>query len=154
MTRQELQTAIKSFKSQSLTDISTNSKTQILQAEYNKIVESEKQFVISMTVFHNNEFIRVTSTGLRGKTLISHFCDGVIPVNELLQSSYVTTQVLAASVQEETQMITVIATTADPLNNQLTKLTGDGWNVFDWHGNLMDSNIIRHKKTGMLVQVL
>tara|TARA_R110002126_G_scaffold223568_4_gene368564 strand:+ start:2153 stop:2449 length:297 start_codon:yes stop_codon:yes gene_type:complete len=98
MTRQELQTAIKSFKNQSLTDISTNSKTQILQAEYDKIVEQEKQFIISMTVFHNDEFIRVTSTGLRGKTLISHFCDGVIPVIELLQSIYVTTQVLATAV--------------------------------------------------------
>lgn len=98
MTRQELQTAIKSFKNQSLTDISTNSKTQILQAEYDKIVEQEKQFIISMTVFHNDEFIRVTSAGLRGKTLISHFCDGVVSAAELLQSHYVTTEVLATAV--------------------------------------------------------
>ena len=52
------------------------------------------------------------------------------------------------------KMITVIATTANPLNNQLKELTGDGWNVFDWDGNLLESNIIRHIKTGLLVQVL
>ena len=98
MTRQELQTAIKSFKNQSLTDISTNSKTQVLQAEYDRIVEEEKKHVISMTVFHNDEFTRVTSKGLRGKTLISHFCDGVVSAAELLQSHYVTTEVLATAI--------------------------------------------------------
>ena len=98
MTRQELQTALKSYRDQSLTNISVSSKTQILQAEYDRIFEQEKQFVISITVSHNDEFIRVTSKGLRGKTLISNFFDGVVSVVELLQSHYVTTEVLATAI--------------------------------------------------------
>jgi hypothetical protein len=98
MTRQELQAALKSYRNQGLTELSVSAKTQILQAEYNRISEEEKQFIVSMTVFYNDEFIRVTSKGLRGKTLISHFCDGVVSVVELLQSHYVTSEVLATAI--------------------------------------------------------
>ena len=51
-------------------------------------------------------------------------------------------------------MFTVIATSSNPLNNQLKALTGDGWNWSDWDGDLMDSNIIKHIRTGLVVQVL
>lgn len=50
--------------------------------------------------------------------------------------------------------VTVFATAANPLNNQLKALTGDGWNWIDWEGDLMDSDTIKHIKTGLLVQVL
>ena len=41
-----------------------------------------------------------------------------------------------------------------PLNTQLKLITnGDGWNVFDWTDTL-STGWIRHKKTGLIVQIL
>ena len=68
---------------------------------------------------------------------------------------YEMTEFLAALTPAQPEIITVTATTANPLNNQLKALTGDGWNWFDWEGNLTESNnIIKHIRTGLVVQVL
>lgn len=64
------------------------------------------------------------------------------------------TEFLAALTPAQPEIITVNATAANPLNNQLKALTGDDWNCFDWEGNLMNSNIIKHIRTGLVVQVL
>jgi hypothetical protein len=65
------------------------------------------------------------------------------------------TDFIATLTPVQPKAVTVIATTANPLSNQLKALTGDGWNWFDWEGNLTDSNnIIKHVRTGLVVQVL
>ena len=104
MKRQELQAALKEYRNQSLTDISLNSKTELLQAEYNRIVESEKHYQgFSITVELNGKFIKVTASGVRGYTLMKHYLDGAdITSNpntsnteSLVDSKYVTSEVLA-----------------------------------------------------------
>ena len=50
-----------------------------------------------ITITINNQFTRLTSTGLRGDTLLRHFCDGVIEVSDLvdgLRRGYFTAEVL------------------------------------------------------------
>ena len=37
-----------------------------------------------ITITINNQFTRLTSTGLRGDTLLRHFYDGVIEVSDLI----------------------------------------------------------------------
>lgn len=48
--------------------------------------------------------------------------------------------------------VEVLASTKDPLSNQLKRLTGDGWNAIDWTDTLRDGVIV-HKKTGLRVFV-
>lgn len=95
MTRQELQSALKEFRNQNLTEISLNSKTEVLQAEYSRIVEEEKQHVTSIGVDYNNECLRVTSKGIRGEIMIKHFLQDAITVEDLVNSKYVTVEYLA-----------------------------------------------------------
>lgn len=44
---------------------------------------------------------------------------------------------------------------SNPLDRQCKELTGDGYNSFDWEGDLnADPIVIKHLKTGLIVKVL
>lgn len=52
-------------------------------------------------------------------------------------------------------MLTIKISNANPLDKQLTELTGDGWNTIDWtYPDPSDRDIIQHIKTGRLFKVL
>ena len=58
---------------------------------------------MTITIQINNQFVRLTSTGQRGDTLLNHFYDGVIEVSDLvdgLEKGYFTAEVLAEIVEE------------------------------------------------------
>lgn len=52
------------------------------------------------------------------------------------------------------EAITVIATESNPLDRQLKALTGDGFNLIDWQGDMNADPIILKHKTGLTVKVL
>jgi len=52
------------------------------------------------------------------------------------------------------EAITVIATESNPLDGQLKRLTGDGFNLIDWQGDMNADPIILKHKTGLTVKVL
>ncbi len=56
----------------------------------------------------------------------------------------------------QVEPIKVVATSATPLDGQLRKLADcDGYNSIEWEGDLSaDPIIIKHVKTGLVVQVL
>ena len=88
MTRQELQTALKEFRNQSLTEIALNSKTDLLQAEYDRIVEENcvKQETTATTdKKESNSMVKyLVTTRLEVLEAVSSGCqvfmvDGTVP---------------------------------------------------------------------------
>ena len=51
--------------------------------------------------------------------------------------------------------VTITISSANPLDHQCKKLTGDGYNCIEWDGDLnANPCVIRHIKTGLIVKVL
>ena len=61
MTRQELQAALKEFRNQSLTEIALNAKTDLLQTEYDRIVEEQNSSKQETTVTTNKTATTTTN---------------------------------------------------------------------------------------------
>jgi len=52
----------------------------------------------------------------------------------------------------EGYQIQIVIDNKNPLDVQLTMITGDGWNVLDWT-NTLKTNVITHIKSGLQVKI-